>query len=388
MTAVHETAYPRMRSSLTDTELQALYTPTPDDLAFIERATKSTVAAFGGLLLLKTFQRLGYFLAFDDVPPRLLRHLATATGVLLPHDCLQQYEQRGFRKWHLPLIRHYLGVTAFSDGGRRVVVGAMLEASRSKDILADIINVGIEALVQARYELPAFSMLRRAAQKARAQINHGYYHQVDATLDDVQRAMIQRLLSQGDQVGSSPWQRLKREPKRPTTKQIREHLAHVRWLQSLNTARHALDGIPETKLQRFADEARALDIARMQEAQAAKRLTLAVTLIRVRTAQALDDLAEMCIRLLHKFHHKAKEALDDYRDQHQEQTEALISLLSQLVSGWQQSATAEERLRTIGAVLGEDVDPIRERCEAYLAYAGNNYLPFLLPLVRPHRKLL
>jgi hypothetical protein len=177
MTAVHETAYPRMRSALTDTELQDLYTPTPDDLAFIERATKSTVAAFGGLLLLKTFQRLGSFLAFDDVPPRLLRHLATATGVLLPHDYLQQYEHRGFRKWHLPLIRHHLGIMAFSDGGRRVVVGAMLEASRSKDILADIINVGIEALVHARYELPAFSTLRRAAQKARAQINHGYYHQ-------------------------------------------------------------------------------------------------------------------------------------------------------------------------------------------------------------------
>ena len=97
MTVVHETAYPRLRSALTDAELQELYTPTPADLAFIARATKSTVAAFGGLLLLKTFQRLGYFLSFDDVPPRLLRHLATATGVLLPHDCLQQYEQRGER---------------------------------------------------------------------------------------------------------------------------------------------------------------------------------------------------------------------------------------------------------------------------------------------------
>jgi hypothetical protein len=162
-----------MRSHLTDKELQDLYTPTLDDLAFIERSTKSTVAAFGGVILLKTFQRLGYFLPFTEVPPRLLRHLATVMGVLLPHDCLQQYEQRGFRKWHLPLIRHHLGITAFSDGGRRVVVGAMLDAARSKDILADLINVGIEALVHERYELPAFSTLRRAAQKARAQINHG-----------------------------------------------------------------------------------------------------------------------------------------------------------------------------------------------------------------------
>jgi transcriptional regulator of nitric oxide reductase len=43
--------------------------------------------------------------------------------------------------------------------------------------------VGIETLVQARYELPAFSTLRRAAQKARAQVNHGYYQQI-CTTDD------------------------------------------------------------------------------------------------------------------------------------------------------------------------------------------------------------
>src|SRR5262249_27842229 len=135
MTAVHETAYPRMRSALTDTELQDLYTPTPDDLTFIERATKSPVAAFGGLLLLKTFQRLGYFLSFDEVPPRLLRYLATATGVLLPHDCLQQYEQRGFRKWHLPLIRHHMGITAFSAAAPRLLARATLHPSPRNALL-------------------------------------------------------------------------------------------------------------------------------------------------------------------------------------------------------------------------------------------------------------
>ena len=68
MTAIHETAYPRIRSNLSEQELQTLYTPTPDDLAFIERTMKSTVAAFGGVVLLKTFQRLGYF-PFFDCPP-------------------------------------------------------------------------------------------------------------------------------------------------------------------------------------------------------------------------------------------------------------------------------------------------------------------------------
>jgi hypothetical protein len=150
MTAIHETAYPRIRSNLSDKDLDELYTPTPDDLAFIERSTQSSVAAFGGLVLLKTFQRLGYFPAFHGLPPRLIQHLATAMGMLLPRDALERYEQRRLRESHMPHIRAHLGITAFSDGGRRVLVGALLDAAQSKDILADLINVGIEALVKAR----------------------------------------------------------------------------------------------------------------------------------------------------------------------------------------------------------------------------------------------
>jgi hypothetical protein len=70
---------------------------------------------------------------------------------------------------------------------------------------------------------------------------------------------------------------LKREPRQPTIKRIRKHITHVQWLQSLNAARQAVDNIPETKLQRFADEARAWDVARMYELSPPKRFTLAVT---------------------------------------------------------------------------------------------------------------
>jgi hypothetical protein len=55
MTAIHETAYPRTRSNLTDKDLQELYTPTADDLVFIRDATKSAVAALGLAIRLKTF---------------------------------------------------------------------------------------------------------------------------------------------------------------------------------------------------------------------------------------------------------------------------------------------------------------------------------------------
>src|SRR5215813_5724014 len=141
MTAIHETAYPRIRSNLSEHELHTLYTPTPDDLAFMQRTMKSTVAALGGIVLLKTFQRLGYFPFFHTLPAHLIKHLATTIGMLLPHDCLQQYDLRGVRKGHGPLIRDHLGIRAFSYVVRRCLVGAVLEAARSKDMLADIINV-------------------------------------------------------------------------------------------------------------------------------------------------------------------------------------------------------------------------------------------------------
>ena len=48
----------------------------------------------------------------------------------------------------------------------------------------------------------------------------------------------------------------------------------------------------------------------------------------------------------------------------------------------------KQQLKTIDTLIGEDADTIREQCEAHLAYAGNNYLPFLLPLFRNHRKTL
>lgn len=125
----------------------------------------------------------------------------------------------------------------------------------------------------------------------------------------------------------------------------------------------------------------------MKETQQPKRLTLAVALIRIRTAQALDDLADMFIRRMQKLHHQGNEALAAYRREHQEQTDGLIALLGQIVSGWQASECVEQRLRTMESLIGNDAESIREQCEAHMGYAGNNYLPFLPPLFRNYRKL-
>lgn len=113
--------------------MQELYTPTVDDVVFVRRVTKSSVTELGLVLLLKSFQRLGYFPNFDALPPRLIHHIAGAMGAQNPDESLQQYEAGGYRWRHLPLVRDHLGVHAFGDGGRQVLASAMIEAAQSPD---------------------------------------------------------------------------------------------------------------------------------------------------------------------------------------------------------------------------------------------------------------
>ena len=120
-----------------------------------------------------------------------------------------------------------------------------------------------------------------------------------------------------------------------------------------------------------------MNVSRMRAMQEAKQVTLAVAFIRIRTAQALDDVAEMLIRRMQKLHHQGKEALEDYRRQHQEQTDTLISLLGQIMSHWQAGEPPDQRIKAIDTLIGADADTIRTQCEAHLGYAGNNYVPFL-----------
>jgi hypothetical protein len=102
----------------------------------------------------------------------------------------------------------------------------------------------------------------------------------------------------------------------------------------------------------------------------------------------LDDLAEMCLRRLQKLHQQANNALADDRRQHQEQADTRIALLGQIVSDWQASPTPVQRLQAVHALIGTAADTIRAQCDTHLGYAGNNDLPFLVPLFTPHRKLL
>lgn len=72
---IERTAYPRFKRQLTAKELTEIYTPTPSEIAFAYATTKGESNILNLVSLLKSFQRLGYFPALIDIPPRIVNHI-------------------------------------------------------------------------------------------------------------------------------------------------------------------------------------------------------------------------------------------------------------------------------------------------------------------------
>ena len=117
MPSVHETTYPRLKSSISHRELIDLYTPTEAELDLAGRASKGETAKVGFLVLLKTFQRLGYFVALRDVPRSIIEHIGHDQGMLIVPETTGEYDESGTRRRHVKIIRKYLRVQSFDETG-------------------------------------------------------------------------------------------------------------------------------------------------------------------------------------------------------------------------------------------------------------------------------
>ena len=80
MLSPRDTAYPLLKPSPSARELDEVYTPTLFEMGFAEKRTRDPVPRIGLLVLLKTFQRLGYFVKLSEVPKSIVRRVSTPAG--------------------------------------------------------------------------------------------------------------------------------------------------------------------------------------------------------------------------------------------------------------------------------------------------------------------
>jgi TnpA family transposase len=383
-----DTAYPRLKAYPTVKDLDEIYTPNLFEVVFAEERTRQPAPRVGLLLLLKTFQRLGYFVPDTEIPPPIVSHIARCAGYPGVPEGMVAYDASTARDRHMALVRAFVGVTAYGHAARQIIVAASLEAARTRDDLADIINVAIEELVRQRYELPAFGTLLRIARAARARVNRDYQTQVCDRRDATVRARLFTLLTRAAGDPHSLWDRVKREPKQPTVRHLEGCLAQVEWLRDQHVMASVFADIPDVKVKQFAAEARSLDVTSMNDLPERKRLTLAAAFVLTQMTRAMDDVAEMFLRQVQRRHNKAHEALLRHQAEHADRTDALIALLRDVTLAYKTEGTHEQRFAAIADLLGPDTEGILARCEAHRAVAGHNYLPLLPTFYRGRRGTL
>lgn len=77
MSSIERTAYPRFTSgrTLKEHELEQFYSLTPDELRYINQNARTPLMRLNFAVQLKTFQRLGYFAKFKNVPEIIVEHI-------------------------------------------------------------------------------------------------------------------------------------------------------------------------------------------------------------------------------------------------------------------------------------------------------------------------
>jgi Domain of unknown function (DUF4158) len=255
MASMARTAYPRFKAALSAPELQTLYAPTEEERAFVAPHTRTATPQLTLLTLLKCHQSLGYLPAFETIPAYIRQYLCHQLS-LAPETAL--HTEKHLRSRYRHLIRSSLAVTAYADGGPRVVEQRVTEAAYTMSDPADLLNVAIEHLIQQRIELPAFQTLDRLVSHGRYEVHQTLYTQMTATLSEAQKTRLDALISV--HAGRSEFTRIKDTPRRATLKHLRQWTERLTWLESILTPQPFLRGIAHTKMAQLAAEAAALDL--------------------------------------------------------------------------------------------------------------------------------
>lgn len=378
MPTIHDTAYPRLKSSISEKELNEIYTPTAEEFDLVHSLTRSIAMRIAFLVLLKTFQRLGYFIPLHKAPRPIAEHISLIYGVNYEAMEWEAYDGSGACHRHIAQIRKHLGVRKFNETAHSILSASMRQAALLRDDLVDIINIVIEELVRRRYELPPFPVLREEAQRTRTATNREFFERVSRILGKDRRRTIDRLLEVDGPERRSLWQSLKADPGAPTLKQIRAWVQRLSWLKSLDLhSAKFFSGVPAIRMQSFALEARSLNAARMLEMEPHKRYTLAAAMVSRQIAQCLDDLGEMLIKKVRKMHRQAHEEFHLALLQRQTQTNQLIGAFSNVLSIWVEKTAVPQKYMALESILNHQAESLLELCRMHEALTGHNYLGFL-----------
>jgi len=291
---IERTAYPRFKKNISSKELVEIYTPNHEEIEVAYRIAKGEVQILNFILMLKSFQRLGYFPKIDEIPIEIAKHLTSKLNITLdidlslPNRTLYRYNSS---------IREYLNVTEYGASARHVITEAIYKAAQVMNNPADLINVAIETLVKERFELPAFSTLDRSVNHIRTLVNSNIYQNVLNKLTSDEEFQLNSLLNIENKEKYSKFNYLKEIPKSATINHLKALENTYQLLLSMGGVENLIKEIPISKIKHFASEAKVLDASEINKFTAAKKYTLILSLIYMSKIKAKDNLVEVTVQI-------------------------------------------------------------------------------------------
>lgn len=388
MTAIERTAYPRLKAKLSHQELEESYQPTEDEIFWATHHTHSDLARGQLLILLKVVQHLGYFPKPDNIPNIIIAHISQNLPQAIDLNMITLDSNTRYR--YYPLIREYLQIKRYNQGGEAVAIHAIQQAALTMDNPADLINVALEELVRQRFLLPAYSTINRLVGHLRRQLNDYIYQQIKQKLSSSQQNQLIDLLAVRTGELTSDFNQLKQVAGPPKLTEMRRMIHRIDWLDNLLNTGSILAELSPKRVKRFAAEAHALEINELKDMQLSRQLTLLVCLLYQAQVGVRDQLVEIFIKRMSKIHNTGKEALDLIRKQQRAMIEAMIDRYGQIV--YQTRVTDEDKSLgyTVRDILTQagDIDLLYEDYEAVAAYHDNNYYRLLPRSYHSHRRVL
>ena len=389
MASIERTAYPRFQKHLSEEELQAHFDTNEEEEYFILAHATGADQRLTLVTMLKSCQYLRYFPDLDNVPKQIIVFLRRQIDLPAESRLLFGDNQKKTRYRYRLAVRDFLKSMPFSNGGDELVEEAVTKAAFTMSDPADLINVAIETLIKAGFELPAFSRIDRLTGHLRQQVHKELYRQITSSLSSEHAQALRLLLEVDGQI--TGFNRLKQSPGSPTLKRITEWVNHLDWLCSILDPRPYLKDISYTKLRQFAAEAVALeisDIRNMQHGQ--KKHTLLLCLLHQAQVNTRDELIEMFLRRMKRTRSRAEERLKSIQEKHRELEEDLLAVLAQVLKRAQREQSDKTLGRDVRQILGNHggAETLASQYKDVSAYHHNNYMPLLWPIHARNRSTL
>ena len=273
-------------------------------------------------------------------------------------------------------IRSYLGVKQYDKAAQKIIAILVAKQAEVLDHPADLINVGIEELLQERYELPAFNTLDRLIGHIRAMVKNRLFQRVSGVLEITEILYLDQLLVRDSEESIATLNLLKSRPRSATLGGMKQLLAKFDSLMTFGNAKRLLSTIAPTKMRYFAAQARALDICEFRALNIPKRRTLLLCLLYSAQVKTRDNLVEIFLKPILKIQNNAKQRLQEPREKHLAQTSELLNTFSQVLNASKQTQDKEALGCKIQSILDESggTDLLLEKHEEIAAYNTNNHL--------------